>query len=78
MGDEGFDSSRDAMGKIENSTGLYASVYADDAELGRLMEIWPFLNGDDRKVVVGRAERLASRSAGPDCDSEIAVDRWLD
>ena len=56
MGDAGFDSSRNVIWKIENSMGLNASVYADDAELDRLMSLWPLLTIEDQRVVVGRAE----------------------
>ena len=63
MGDTGFDSSCNAMEKTENRQGLYASLYARDADFARLVDSWLRMTIEDRRILVADAESRAVISA---------------
>ncbi len=48
------------MAETANLPELYASQYAHDAELARLIACWGSLTNDDRSALAEHAERLAS------------------
>ena len=66
MGDTGFDLGEDAKAETSFDVELYASLYAHDPELARLIECWPRLADEDRQALATHAEHLAVGRVG--CD----------
>ena len=71
MSDTGFDSLGDVMQKTENRSQLYASLYAHDANLARLIACWPNLTAADRAAI---AESAVQLSADNQAKAEEMVD----
>ena len=60
MGDTGFDTDEDAMQETAVGPELYASLYAHDPQLARLIDCWPRLSVEDRQALADQAEHLAA------------------
>ena len=60
MGDTGFDVGGDAKAETVVGPELYASLYAHDFQLARLVECWPRLTGEDRQALADHAEHLVA------------------
>ena len=62
MGDEGFDSSQDAMGEnaMRDLSAAYSGAFCDKSGLKRLAELWPMIEEDDRAALLEHAEHLAA------------------
>ena len=60
MGDTGFDVGGDAKAETVVGPELYASLYAHDSPLARLIGCWPRLTVEDRQALVDQAEQLAT------------------
>ena len=58
--DTGFDVGGDAKAETVVGPELYASLYAQDFQLARLIECWPRLTDEDRQVLVDQAVQLAT------------------
>jgi len=60
MDDIGLERLADAKAETAVGPELYASLYAHDPQLARLIGCWPRLADEDRQALADHAEQLAA------------------